>query len=86
MTQLSEKVIVELRAIVEEECEVRLTTAEAEEVGTRVVGLIRLLPRSLPGESGRAVFFMGEGFPQRQAPQTETAAREIGFKIDDPYG
>lgn len=49
--QLSDKALDELRAIYSEEFQQAITRDEASEIGTRLIGLIRLLLRPLPHEN-----------------------------------
>lgn len=48
--RLSKQATTELQTIYREEYGDELTEAEAEEMGTRLVGLIELISRRLPGE------------------------------------
>ena len=50
---LSDKAIEELRAIWRDEFHQELTKDEAQEIGTRLTDLVRLLLRPLPGDQGR---------------------------------
>ena len=49
--QLSDKALDELRAIFRQKLEQEITRDEASEIGTRLIRLVRLLLRPLPGDA-----------------------------------